>query len=113
MIGLLQSDYLSVIYRSSDRTNPVVTDIPTEVLDHSSRLFIIDVRGPSERAARLWVPEGCMLSDKDIDTLLYYLDRGIREEIERICNVPAASGAYDRLLTTEDAAFAKALGIAL
>ena len=54
-----------------------------------------------------------MLSDRDIDTSLYYLDRGIREEIERICNVPAASGAYDRLLTTEDAAFAKAIGIAL
>jgi hypothetical protein len=59
------------------------------------------------------VVEGFMLSDRDIDTLLYYLDRGIQEEIERICNLPAASGSYDNLLTAEDSAFAKAVGIAL
>lgn len=59
------------------------------------------------------IVEGCMLSDRDIDTLLYYLDRGIREEIERICNVPAGAECYGCLLTAEDAAFAKEIGIAL
>jgi hypothetical protein len=54
-----------------------------------------------------------MLSDRDIDTLLYYLDRGIREEIERICNVPAGPESYGSLLTVEDAAFAKEIGITL
>lgn len=54
-----------------------------------------------------------MLSNRDIDTLLYYLDRGIKEEIERICNVPAVPGSYESLLTAEDAAFAKTIGIGL
>lgn len=54
-----------------------------------------------------------MLSDRDIDTLLYYLDCGIRAEIERICNVRAVPGEYESLLTAEDAAFAKVIGIAL
>lgn len=61
----------------------------------------------------LSIVEGCMLSDRDIDTLLYYLDRGIREEIERICNVPAGPESYGSLLTAEDAVFAKEMGITL
>ena len=54
-----------------------------------------------------------MLSDRDIDTLLHYLDRGIREEIDRICTVSPAPGSYESLLTADDAALAKAMGIAL
>jgi len=54
-----------------------------------------------------------MLSDRDIDTLLYYLDRGIEEEIERICSAPAGPGSYTSLITTEDAVLARAMGIAL
>lgn len=54
-----------------------------------------------------------MLSGRDIDILLYYLDRGIQDEIQRICNVPAVPESYESLLTIEDAAFAKAIGIAL
>lgn len=54
-----------------------------------------------------------MLRDKDIDILLYYLDRGIREEIQRICNVLVAPVRYDSLVTAEDVAIAKSMGIAL
>lgn len=54
-----------------------------------------------------------MLSDRDIDTLIYYLDCGIRAEIERICNTPPGRQSYESLLTAEDAAFAHAMGVAL
>lgn len=53
-----------------------------------------------------------MLSDKDIDVLLYYLDRGIREEIQRICDTESAPPSCDGLVTAEDRALAKAMGIA-
>jgi len=53
-----------------------------------------------------------MLNDKDIDTLLRYLDRAILEEIRRICDVPVAPMAFDSLLTAEDVAIAKSMGIA-
>ena len=52
-----------------------------------------------------------MLSDKDIDILLYYLDRGIQEEIQRICDADGLPESYASLLTPEDIAFAKSMGI--
>jgi len=53
-----------------------------------------------------------MLSDKDIDTLLYYLDRGIQEEIQRICDAEGVPESYASLVTPEDIAIAKSMGIA-
>jgi len=53
-----------------------------------------------------------MLSDKDIDTLLYYLDRGIQEEIQRICDAEGVPESYASLVTPEDRAIAKSMGIA-
>jgi hypothetical protein len=53
-----------------------------------------------------------MLSDKDIDVLLYYLDRGIREEIQRICDADAVTASCESLVTAEDRALAKSMGIA-
>ena len=50
-----------------------------------------------------------MSDHKNMDTLLKNLDRGIREEIQRICNPPLAS--FESLLTAEDAAIAKSMGI--
>jgi hypothetical protein len=54
-----------------------------------------------------------MLSDRDIDTLLHYLDLGIQEEIKRICNVVATQAANGSPFTNEDVAVAKSMGIAL
>lgn len=53
-----------------------------------------------------------MLSDKDIDILLFYLDRGIQEEIQRICDADAVPEPYANLVTPEDIALAKSMGIA-
>jgi len=54
-----------------------------------------------------------MLSPEDIDTLLHYLDLGIREEIRRICDPPPEPASFESLVTTEDAALAKSMGIIL
>ena len=54
-----------------------------------------------------------MLSNRDIDILLYYLDKGIQEEIQRICNVPVASAAYESLVNAEDVSLAQSMGITL
>jgi hypothetical protein len=55
---------------------------------------------------------GCMLSNNSINILLYYLDRDIRDEIERICDPEAVRATYDSLVTAEDVAIAKSMGIA-
>lgn len=54
-----------------------------------------------------------MLSNRDIDILLYYLDKGIQEEILRICDAPVTPVAYTSLITAEDADFAKSVGMLL
>lgn len=53
-----------------------------------------------------------MLSPKDIDTILHYLDIGIREEIRRICD-PAGPPSFESLVTVEDAELAQSMGIIL
>lgn len=54
-----------------------------------------------------------MLSNQDIDTLLCCLDRCIQEEIRRICDPVLAPLSYERLITAQDAAFARSMGITL
>jgi len=54
-----------------------------------------------------------MLSDKDIDILLHYLDRGIREEIQRICDAEPVPQSYASLVTPEDIVVAKSMGICI
>jgi hypothetical protein len=54
-----------------------------------------------------------MLSNRDIEILLYYLDKGIQEEILRICDTPITPVSYSSLITADDTAFAQSLGITL
>lgn len=54
-----------------------------------------------------------MFSNRDIDILLYYLDKGIQEEILRICDAPVTPASYTNLITPEDAVFAKSVGMEL